>query len=49
MRGRVKFGGKNKAAPFPSIIAIWDGRKLAKWESQKARVVQESPSLKPSQ
>jgi phage N-6-adenine-methyltransferase len=27
IRGRVKFGKRLKPAPFPSIIAIWDGRK----------------------
>jgi site-specific DNA-methyltransferase (adenine-specific) len=26
IQGRLKFGVINKAAPFPSIVAIWDGR-----------------------
>ena len=27
VKGRLKFGSANRPAPFPSIIAIWDGRK----------------------
>lgn len=38
VRGRLKFGNKNYPAPFPSIVAIWDGRGKA------AGYVQRTPS-----
>ena len=47
IRGRLQFtrpAGSSGRAPFPSMVVIF----RAKWESQKAAVIQDSPSVKVS-
>jgi site-specific DNA-methyltransferase (adenine-specific) len=32
VRGRIKFGNSNNAAPFPSMVVVFDPAALADWD-----------------